>query len=74
MATVVGEQLLGRVDEALLEEPVSVADLVDDARPARPDLVRLPERRDLVGELLLDRLAAVARIVELGEKCGDAQV
>ena len=60
-APVVGEQALGSVDQALLEEPVAVADLVDDARPLRPHLVRLPERRDLVGELVLDLAAARVR-------------
>ena len=58
VAPVVGEQLLGCVDQALLEEPVAVADLVDDARPVRAHLVRLPERGDLRGELALDRVAA----------------
>ena len=53
-APVVGEQALGRVDEALLEEPVAVADLVDDAGPPRPHLVRLPVRGDLAGERRLD--------------------
>ena len=56
-APVVGEQLLGRVDEALLEEPVAVADLVDDARPPRAHLVGLPVRGDLRGERRLDRRA-----------------
>ena len=71
---VVGEQLLRRVDEALLEEPVAVANLVDDARPVRPHLVRLPERGDLGGELVLDRVAAVRRVVELAEKRRDPKV
>ena len=67
MRPVVREKLLGRVDEALLEEPVAVANLVDDARPVRSHLVRLPEHGDLGGELLLDRIAPVRRVVELGE-------
>ena len=74
---VVGEQLLRRVDEALLEEPVPVADLVDDARPPRAHLVGLPVRRDLRGERALDLGAArrrEQRVVELGEQRGDAQV
>ena len=52
VAPVVGEQPLGCVDQALLEEPVAVADLVDNARTPRPHLVRLPEERDLGGERL----------------------
>ena len=64
---VVGKQLLRRVDEALLEEPVAVANLVDDAWPVRAHLVRLPEHGDLGGQLVLDRVAAVRRVVELGE-------
>ena len=44
------EQRGRRVEQALLEEPEAVPDLVDDARPPRPHLVGLPERRDLLGE------------------------
>ncbi len=74
MPPVVREQLLGRVDEALLEEPVAVADLVDDARPARSHLVGLPERGDLGRELVLDRVAPVRRVVELAEERSDPKV
>ena len=69
-ATVLGEQPLGRVDQALFEEPVAVANLVHDLRPARPHLVRLPEHRDLPRERVLDVLA----LVEPGEERGDAEV
>ena len=77
VAPVVGEEPFGCVDQALLEEPVAVADLVDNARTPRPDLIRLPERRDLGGELVLDLLAAKRcelRVVELGEQRRDSQV
>ena len=67
---VLGEEPLGGVDEALLEEPVAVADLVDDLRPARPHLVRLPEHRDLGRE----RVGDVVALVEPGELRGDAHV
>ena len=39
-----------RVEQALLEEPEPVADLVDDPRPPRAHLVGLPEERHLLGE------------------------
>ncbi len=74
MSPVVGEQLLGRIDEALLEEPVAIANLVDDAWPVRAHLVRLPERGDLGRELVLDRVAAVRRVVELAEVRRDPEV
>ena len=45
-----------RVEQALLEEPEPVADLVDDARPLRAHLVGLPER----GHLLGDRASSAA--------------
>src|SRR6266480_1095804 len=51
---VFGKQALGRVEQALLEEPEPVPDLVDDARPLRPHLVRLPQLRDLGRQLGLD--------------------
>ena len=46
-----GEQPRRRRPEALLEEPEPVADLVDDARPARANLVGLPEDRHLLREI-----------------------
>ncbi len=58
-ATVCREQVPGGVEQALLEEPEAVADLVDHARPLAPHLVGLPEDRDLLREARLDRLALV---------------
>ena len=55
------QQLLGRVQEAVLEEPEAVADLVEDARALRPHLVGLPEDRDLLGRAVGDLLALVER-------------
>ena len=76
-APVVAEQPLARVEQALLEEPEPVADLVDDARAAAAHLVGLPEDRDLLGERVLD-LASLARaqhrVVEPVEQLGDSDV
>jgi hypothetical protein len=73
MRAVVGKQALRRVDEALLEEPEAVANLVDDPRPLRAHFVRLPERGDLGGELAVDRVPPrEQRIVELSEQRGNA--
>ena len=52
------EQRLGRLEEAVLEEPEAVADLVGDPQPVVTHLVRLPEQRDLLGEPLPRRRAA----------------
>ena len=59
------------VEQALLEEPQPVADLVDHPGPPGPNLVRLPERGHLLGNRGLDRLARGARqggIVQLVEQ------
>ena len=74
---VLGEQPLGRVDQALLEEPVAVADLVDDARAAGAHLVGLPEHRDLRSEVVVDLRTPQRReqrVVQLLEQRADAQV
>ena len=55
------QQLLGRVEQAVLEEPEAVADLVEDARALRPHLVGLPEDGDLLGGAVGDLLALVER-------------
>ncbi len=62
-----------RVPEALLEEPQSLPDLVDDPRALGADLVRLPEKRDLLREPVLDPPALRERgglVVEAGEERG----
>ena len=61
------ERLLGRIDEAVLEEPQQLTDLVDHPRPSRPHLVRLPEKRDLLGELPLDVLSPLEPSEQLAE-------
>ena len=49
---------VGRLlEQALLEEPESVADLVDDARSQRAHLVGLPERGHLLGDRIADPVA-----------------
>src|SRR5206468_12811584 len=48
------EQTRRRAPEALLDEPVPIADLVDDARALRAHLVRLPEDRDLLCQVAPD--------------------
>ena len=63
-AAIGGDQLLGGVEQALLEEPEAVADLVDDAWALGPHLVGLPEDGDLLGGALHHVLARV----ELGEQ------
>ena len=54
-------QLAGQVgrllEQALLEEPQSVADLVDDARSQGSHLVGLPERGHLLGDRVADPVA-----------------
>ena len=75
--SVVGEQELGHPQQALLEEPQPMADLVDDARSVRAHFVRLPEERDLLRECRLDPPPARGRescVVELGEKPAQPQV
>ena len=60
-----------------LEEPEAVADLVDDARAARAHLVGLPERRHLLGDRVLDPVAAgrgEIRVVELAQEPAHPQV
>jgi hypothetical protein len=73
---VLGEQQLGRVDQAVLEEPEPVAQLVGRAGPAVPNLVGLPEDRDLLAELVLH--AGALRLglgrVERGQQSSDAHV
>ena len=56
-----------RLEEARLEEPEPVADLVDDTRPPRADLVGLPEDRDLLGELVVDMIARVQAVEQARE-------
>src|SRR5207302_7631513 len=70
---VLGEQALGRVDQAVLEEPEPVPDLVGGTRSAVSHLVRLPEDRDLLAELLLDAVALRLGLgrIEGGEQPGD---
>ncbi len=55
------------VEQHALEEPETVADLVDHARAALADLVRLPERRDLLEQSTLDAGATGGRQVVLVE-------
>ncbi len=43
-----------RLPQAPLDEPEAVANLVDDARPARAHLVRLPEHRHLLADAIAD--------------------
>jgi hypothetical protein len=77
MTPVLVQQLLGTVQEAVLEEPQAVPDLVDHARPLVPDLVRLPEHRDLLAEACLDRFTiggGLQRIVQLAEQLCDPDV
>ena len=64
------DQLLGRHQEGLLEEPQAVPDLVHHARPLRSHLVRLPEHGDLLGGALLDALARV----QVGEQRPEARL
>ncbi len=62
------------VQQAVLEEPEPVADLVDDARPLVPHLVGLPEQRDLLAEPGRDRIVLRRRLVELREQPRDPDV
>ena len=74
---IVREQELRHAQQALLEEPEAVADLVDDARPARAHLVGLPEERHFLRQRRLDAPPAGGRqrrIVELCEKSAQAQM
>ena len=71
------EELGGCVPQALLEEPEALADLVDDPRPRRPDLVGLPEDRHLLRERPLARSTlrrGQTDVVELVEQPCDAPV
>ena len=75
--SVVGEQELCHAQQALLEEPQPMTDLVEDARSVRAHLVRLPEERDLLRERRLDPPPARGRescVVELGEEPAQPQV
>ncbi len=71
------QQGLRRVEEAVLEEPEAVADLVGDFQTVMADLIRLPQEGYLLGQPLLDvppagrRQERVVEVVELG---GDAHV
>ena len=71
------EEIRRRRHQAVLEEPEPVADLVRDAQPVVPHLVRLPEQRHLLGDPLL-RLELLdggdARVVELAQLRRDANV
>ena len=61
----------------MLEEPEPVADLVGDAQPVVPHLVRLPEQRHLLGDPFLRRVllgGRDARVVEQPQLLGDADV
>ena len=72
-----GEKARRRLPQAPLHEPEALADLVDHARPARADLVRLPEDRDLLGERVLDLGPArrrQLRVVERPQEPGDPLV
>ena len=65
------------VEQAPLEEPEAMADLVDHARATRPDLVRLPERRHLLRERGLDRVpcrVGQRRVVEPVEQLVEADL
>ena len=66
-----------RLPQARLDEPQPVADLVDDARPPRAHLVRLPEDRHLLRDLLanapLGRVRQL-RIVEPAQRRREALV
>ena len=68
------EQPLAGVEQALLEEPEPVPDLVADAWPLAAHLVGLPEDRDLLGESRLElgpfRLRQIG-VVEAGQEPGD---
>ena len=59
LAPVGGDQLFGGIEQALLEEPEAVTNLVDDARPLGAHLVGLPEDGDLLGRALGHVLARV---------------
>jgi hypothetical protein len=50
-----------RIPEALLEEPQTLPDLVDDPRAPGADLVRLPQKRDLLRKPVLDAPALRGR-------------
>ena len=68
---------LSGVEEAVFEEPETVADLVGDPQAVAANLVRLPQQRHLLGKALLD--VATSRcseegVVEPVELLGDARV
>jgi hypothetical protein len=71
------EEIRRGVPEALLEEPEPLADLVDDARALRADLVGLPEQRDLLPEAALEPQTLArreARVVERRHELGERAV
>ncbi len=74
---VVAHQRGRDVEEALLEEPQPVANLVDDARSLGACLVGLPERRDEFRQRVLDVATAGVRqlrVVELMQQGADAEL
>ena len=76
-APVLAQEALAGVEQALLEEPEAVPDLVAHAGTVVPDLVRLPEDRDLPRELLLELGplgAGQLRVVVAGEDLRDPHV
>ena len=71
------EQVRGRLPERLLEEPQTVPDLVDDMRPAGPQLVGLPEDRHFFREPAADprdRRRRQLGAVELAQELRDPPV
>src|SRR5262249_38747500 len=65
------------LEQALLEEPEAVADLVDNAWAQRTDLVRLPEGGHLLGDGVADPVAARGgggRVVGFAEQAAHTQV
>ena len=73
-----GREKGGRgVPQAVLEKPEHLPDLVDDAGPLRPDLVRLPEDGDLLRQRVLSDGAlgtGEPGVVELLEELRDPAV
>ncbi len=69
---------LGRLlEQALLEEPEPMANLVDDAWPERAHLVGLPEGGHLLGDRVADPVAPGGReigVVELAEQEAEPEV
>ena len=56
---VLGEDSFRCVEQAALEEPDSLPDLVAHSRPRRADLIRLPDQRDLARQLVANVLAGL---------------